>query len=157
MLETLSFKVVALALTATLALLLWQFAIPAIGYGASVVGADRTAQAVVEQCARGIGVDDGCVVRVTEAGSARSATLEHPGLFALGSGDRVDVALFDDGSVGLAGWPPLADAGLLTLLALAVTGYTIGWWRRVLEHRNPLYDGGDPQDDLALPEPRRRD
>lgn len=157
MLETLTFKVVALALTATLALLLWQFAIAAIGYGASVVAADRTAPAVVEQCSRGIGVDDGCTVRVTDGAGARSVPLEHPGLFALGAGDRVDVALFDDGSVGMAGWQPLADAGLLALLAVAVTTYAIGWWRRVLEHQNPLYDGGDPHDDLALPEPHRRD
>ena len=41
-----------------------------------------------------------------------------------------------------------------TLTSLAVTGYAIGWWRRVLEHQNPLYDGSDPEDDFtALRDP----
>ena len=153
-LETLPFKVVALVLTSTLALLLWQFAIAAIGYSATVLGARQTAQAVVETCPRGFGVEDACIVRFTDdAGRARSDVLEHPGIFALSPGDRIDVAI-SEGSVGMAGWQPIADAGLLALLAVAVTGYAIGWWRRVLEHQNPLYDGSDPEDDFtALRDP----
>lgn len=157
-LETLGFKVVALVLTSTLAILLWQFAIASIGYGASVVqAADRSTQAVIQECPRGLGVPDSCTVRLTGTGWSQVSELSHPGLFALNPGDVVTVTRHDDGSVGMAGWQPLADAGLLALLAIAVTGYAIGWWRRVLEHSNPRYDGGDPMEEHTFEQDLRRD
>ncbi|MDO5711202.1 MAG: hypothetical protein Q4P32_05615, partial [Micrococcales bacterium] len=128
------------------------------------LGARERAAAVVVHCPRGLGslthaddtaadeageAGDGCIVRFTDTSARlRTATLEHPGLFSLDPGDEITVVLRDGGAVAMAGWQPLADAGLLLLLAVAVSGNAVGWWRRVLEHRDPRYDGGDPLDDV---------
>ncbi len=144
--ETLAFKVVALVIAATVAILLWQFALRVTGYAAGVVGRDTVTATVVE-CDRSFGVHGPCVVKfVDDEGHSRRADLSNPGLFALSSGDQVPVVAQDDGTAGLGGWQPLFDTGLLLLLAGAFTGYAIGWWRRVLEHGTAPYDGGDPDE-----------
>ncbi len=154
--ESIAFKVGALIVTAGLAIFLWQYAIGAIAYGASLARVSETTRASIEQCARGLNGDNACVVSFTDGtGTQRTAELEHPGLFSLSPDDQITVALRDTGAVGMAGWQPVADAGLLTLLSIALTGYAIGWWRRVLDHNDPLYDGGDPVDDTEPDWPPR--
>lgn len=73
--ETLAFKVVALVIAATVAILLWQFALRVTGYAASVVGRDTVTATVVEYD-RSFGVHGPCVVKfVDDEGHSRRADL----------------------------------------------------------------------------------
>lgn len=144
--ETLAFKVGALIVVSTVAILLWQFGLRVVGYAAGQLGEPTVSGSVVE-CSRTLGVRGPCLVDFTDvAGHQRRADLSNPGLFALSPGDVVPVVAREDGTVGLGGWQPLFDAGLLVVLALAFSSYAIGWWRRVLEHGTRPYDGGDPDE-----------
>lgn len=146
---TLTFKVIALVVAATVAILLWQFALRVVGYASAHAWPRETTAAVVAECDRTLGIDGACLVDFTDAGGQeRRAELTNPGLFAMSPGDEVPVVV-SDGTVGLGGWQPIIDAGLLLTLSLAFTGYAIGWWRRVLEHDKPLCDGGEPDPDPA--------
>lgn len=147
--ETLTFKVIALVIAATVAILLWQFALRFVGYALGHAWPRETTSAVVAECDRTLGIDGACLVDFTDpAGRPNRAELTNPGLFAMSPGERVPVVV-GDGTVGLGGWQPIVDSGVLLTLSLAFTGYAIGWWRRVLEHDNPLYDGGEPDPDPA--------
>lgn len=141
--ETLTFKVVALVVASSVAILLWQFTLRVIGYAAGQLGRD-TQTATVVACARTLGVDGPCVV--SYGSPPQQGHLTSPGLFAMSPGDLVPIVTRGDGTVGLGGWQPIFDASLLLVLAVIFTGYAIGWWRRVLEHTSPTYDGGEPSD-----------
>ncbi|GAB96997.1 hypothetical protein BJY21_001543 [Kineosphaera limosa] len=154
---TLAFKVIALVVAASVAILLWQFALRIAGYAIANGGKPTTSATVVE-CSRTLGVSGACVVEFTAAdGGRESAELSTPGLFSLSPGNEVEVVALEPGKAGMGGWSPLFDAGLLVLLAVAFTTYAIGWWRRVLEHDAPGYNGGDPDpSDPFYEEPGRR-
>lgn len=145
--ETLAFKVIALMVISSMAILLWQFGIRLTGYAIGHAWPRETTPAVVTECSRALGMTGPCVVEVTGPSGDRSVALTDPGLFALAPGDEAPVVQKDDGTVGIGGWRPIADAALLVVLAIAFTTYAIGWWRKVLEHDTAPYDGGDPEDD----------
>lgn len=142
--DTLAFKTVALIVVAAIAVLLWQLATPRLLAlaGGHEVGS-RTVQAVVENCPGA----DACDVRFTDAGSIeRVLPLTDPGMFRVGEGDQLTVRVDPSGRVALAGWQAWLDVAILLVLAVALTAFGVGWWKRVLEHDDPHYDGADPRD-----------
>ena len=78
------------------------------------------------------GSDPGdCLVELPGApGQARA--YDEPGLFAPSPGSTVTVTE-KDGRIVQAGWPAVAEAALLGFLALCFTGFSMSWWRRVLD------------------------
>ncbi len=144
-LDTLAWKTGALVVVSALAILLWRFALPEAAYAVSALGAPVTATATVTGCAAGD--DHACTVTYAgPGGDAVVAPLQRHGVFAVAAGEKVDVAVAADGTVGLGAGRAGLDALLLLGLALALTVYTVGWFRRVIEHGDAFGDDDDPPD-----------
>lgn len=112
--------------------------------------ADLRAQDSATLVSRGCSEEGVCLVSWPTADAAATRTLDRPGLFAPEAGTTV-VVVERNGALRQAGWAALADAALLTFLALCFSGFTLSWFRRVL-NSTPLmpddYDyvmrAGDP-------------
>ncbi|MBK8437635.1 MAG: hypothetical protein IPM90_15905 [Austwickia sp.] len=128
----LSSQVIALAVLANLAVLLWCVAIPQTWRTISHAGADAVTATVV-WCPPEIVRSEPCRARFTHHGQDQVRPLGRPGLFGVEPGDVVHVAhVAQDPATELTmtGWRAVLDSALLLSLALLVTRYGLRRWRR---------------------------
>ncbi len=119
---------VMLFVVATLTVLLWMRAVPAAIGSAGNLNAGDQFTATVSGCdAEGI-----CTVAWDAADGRHERVFDEPGMFAPSPGFQVTVAE-RDGRIVQAGWPALAEGALLLFIAVSFTGFTLSWWRRVLD------------------------
>ncbi len=126
-----------LFIVATLTALLWFRAVPTTFTAIASLSGDRAVTATVVTCDTGTAP---CTVRLGAHEEPR--IYDEPGLFAASPGSTVTV-MEKDGRIVQAGRPALAEAALLIFLALAFTGFTLSWWRRVLESAPIMPDDYD--------------
>lgn len=125
-----------LFVVATLTALLWFRAVPAAFGSLAALGGDRVVAATVTDCGSGA---NSCTVELANAPGQLRA-YDEPGLFAPSPGASITV-WEREGRIVHAGWPALADAALLVFLAMCFSGFTLSWWRRVLEQAPIMPDG----------------
>lgn len=130
-----------LFVVATLTALLWFRAVPAAVTSVASLAGGHAVVATVTACESDTGP---CTVTLPDAPEQPRA-FDEPGLFAPSQGSSVTV-VEKDGRIVLAGLPAVAEAALLILLALCFTGFTLSWWRRVLESAPIMPDELDDLD-----------
>lgn len=146
--ERLPFKVVALMVVAAMTILLWLFALPRVVDLVTPAPAGIATHGARVQACPGGASGGLCTVGWTGPdGRDRTARLVDSGLFDVSVGESLTVDVDPAGQAVAAGWRPVVDALLLTALAGCFTVYTLRWWRRVLTHGDPVYDGGDPAEE----------
>lgn len=127
-----------LFVVAMLTALLWFTAIPTTARAVASLGADDVVQATVLSCEQ----RGPCAVSWPTAGTPERRVFDQPGMFALADGATVSM-VERDGVVRRAGWSAVADGALLTFLALCFSGFTLGWFRRVLDTAPLMPDDSD--------------
>ncbi|WP_040159245.1 hypothetical protein [Mobilicoccus massiliensis] len=143
------FPLVALVVTASLALLLWGSAVWQTGANALMSATAERATGEVVSCSAE--VISGCVVRyAAPSGRVETSDIDRPGLIGVTTGDVVPLWLTGDGAVAVAGWRPWVDAALLAAFAVAMSFGSARWLPTVLREGDRLADYDDVDLDLDV-------
>lgn len=124
----------SLAVVAVLAVVLWVAAAGHLAASASLSGLPTSSASVVG-CPPP-GASGRCDVRLAEPGDP-VVPLEGDALWRPSVGDQFSVALSPEGVASPHGWRAWSQTLVLLGLAVTLTGWAVGRWRRLLEAGTP--------------------